>query len=73
MNSFKVDLTNCDREPIHILGKVQAHGFLLAADTETGLISYVSENIAAYIKDEAKNLLGYNIDEAEKQLRFSGS
>ena len=27
-----VDLTNCDREPIHIPGSIQPHGALLAVD-----------------------------------------
>lgn len=73
MDSFKVDLTNCDREPIHILGKVQTHGFLIAADTQTGSITYISENLPAYIKEEAKNFLGTNIIEAEKKLQLSNS
>ncbi len=34
-HSFTVDLTNCDREPIHIPGSVQPHGALLAVDPET--------------------------------------
>lgn len=25
-----IDLSNCDREPIHILGRVQSYGALLA-------------------------------------------
>ena len=29
-----VDLTNCDREPIHIPGSIQPHGVLLACDPE---------------------------------------
>jgi two-component system, chemotaxis family, sensor kinase Cph1 len=33
--AFVVDLTNCDREPIHIPGSVQPHGALLAVDPET--------------------------------------
>ncbi len=32
---FVVDLTNCDREPIHIPGSVQPHGALLAVDPKT--------------------------------------
>lgn len=32
---MKVDLTNCDREPIHILGAIQPFGFLLAAQRDT--------------------------------------
>ena len=34
-HSFAVDLTNCDREPIHISGSVQPHGALLAVDPKT--------------------------------------
>ncbi len=31
-HSLAIDLTNCDREPIHISGSVQPHGVLLAVD-----------------------------------------
>ena len=30
-----VDLTACDREPIHVPGSIQPHGLLLIADLET--------------------------------------
>ncbi|MGO8506741.1 hypothetical protein AB9F35_36200, partial [Rhizobium leguminosarum] len=29
-----VDLTNCDREPIHQLGSVQPFGFLMAVSSD---------------------------------------
>ena len=29
----QVDLTNCDREPIHLLGAIQPFGFLIAVST----------------------------------------
>ncbi len=32
--TYQVDLTNCDREPIHILGAIQPFGFLLALSTD---------------------------------------
>ena len=35
----KVDLNNCDREPIHLIGKIQNHGFLLAGHLTTRKIS----------------------------------
>ncbi|WP_378186570.1 ATP-binding protein [Aquimarina sp. W85] len=41
----KVDLNNCDKEPIHILGKVQNHGVLLSCDPITLEILQYSENI----------------------------
>jgi len=45
MSYPQIDLTNCDKEPIHILGKVQAHGFLIAADKDSFLIKYASDNL----------------------------
>jgi two-component system, chemotaxis family, sensor kinase Cph1 len=68
MNSYQVDLTNCDKEPIHIPGKIQSHGFLVAIDSESNLVTYISENIKPYINDEAKNYLGKHIDELESKL-----
>jgi light-regulated signal transduction histidine kinase (bacteriophytochrome) len=43
-----VDLTNCDKEPIHILGKVQSHGFLFAVDRQSFRVTYVSENLEKF-------------------------
>jgi chemotaxis family two-component system sensor kinase Cph1 len=57
MNKFSVDLTNCDKEPIHIPGKVQAHGFLIAVDKVSFLMTYVSENVASFLSESAGNLL----------------
>lgn len=45
MSYPQIDLTNCDKEPIHILGKVQAHGFLVAADKDSLVIRYASDNL----------------------------
>ncbi|RZM20272.1 MAG: hypothetical protein EOO88_36665, partial [Pedobacter sp.] len=45
MNNFDVNLTNCDKEPIHIPGKVQSHGFLIAVNSSSLQISFVSENV----------------------------
>lgn len=39
-----VNLTNCDREPIHIPGAIQPHGCLLACDTAAGRIERASAN-----------------------------
>ncbi len=57
MNDFQVDLTNCDREPIHIPGKVQAHGFLVAIDDQHN-VKYASANIEQYLATTAPALLG---------------
>ncbi|CAM3936822.1 Bacteriophytochrome (light-regulated signal transduction histidine kinase) [Pedobacter westerhofensis] len=58
MNLNNVDLSNCDREPIHIPGRIQSHGFLLAVDNESTLITYASENCIDFIAVELQMLLG---------------
>lgn len=57
MTKFSVDLSNCDKEPIHIPGKIQSHGFLIAVDKNSLAITYISENVAVFLAEEAKNLL----------------
>jgi len=44
----KVDLTNCDREPIHQLGAIQPIGFLIALSSDW-MISRVSANIGTFL------------------------
>ncbi|WP_345951416.1 ATP-binding protein [Mucilaginibacter sp. PAMB04274] len=67
MTNYQVDLTNCDREPIHIPGKVQAHGFLVAVDNSFA-INYVSENISKFLATDANSLLGKKIADLERLL-----
>ena len=55
--SEEVDLTNCDREPIHLLGSIQPIGFLVAVTTDW-LISRVSVNIGEFFKVEIDGLIG---------------
>jgi light-regulated signal transduction histidine kinase (bacteriophytochrome)/CheY-like chemotaxis protein len=54
---FKVDLTNCDREPIHILGAIQPFGFLLAMSGDW-LVARASANTAAFIGREPAAVIG---------------
>ena len=53
-----VDLSNCDREPIHIPGAIQPHGALLACRGDAFTIVHASENCAAIIGRDASTLLG---------------
>ncbi|MCM3882556.1 SpoIIE family protein phosphatase [Frankia sp. R82] len=54
-----VDLTNCDREPIHIPGSVQPHGVLLAVRTDADLtVARVSANVAEALGREPGQVLG---------------
>ena len=57
----EVTLTNCDKEPIHILGKLQSCGYLLAVDAESHDIKYCSENIRELIGKGCKDVLGENL------------
>lgn len=51
--NFKVDLSNCDKEPIHLIGRIQPHGFLMVIDRNSFKIEQVSTNIADFIPDTA--------------------
>ncbi|MEB3356836.1 MAG: ATP-binding protein [Synechococcales bacterium] len=53
-----VDLTNCDREPIHIPGLVQPHGVLLVLQDPTLEIVQVSSNTQEIIGHAPQTLLG---------------
>lgn len=57
-----VDLTNCDREPIHQLGAIQPFGFLVAFSTDW-LVRRASANVADYLGTAAEELLGTRIDQ----------
>jgi light-regulated signal transduction histidine kinase (bacteriophytochrome) len=52
-----VDLTNCDREPIHQIGTVQPFGFLLTLSSDW-LISRASVNIEAFLGVPHSQILG---------------
>jgi len=54
----EVTLTNCDKEPIHILGKIQSCGYLLAAAFDSQIIKYCSENIAELLSKDSTAVLG---------------
>ena len=58
MSILKTDLTNCDREPIHILGKIQSHGFLIAIVTGSFKIKYISNNIDQFLPHQSNEILG---------------
>lgn len=52
-----VDLTNCDREPIHILGAIQPIGFLLAL-SQMMVVERASANVEQYLGAGPEELLG---------------
>ncbi|HKJ48423.1 MAG TPA: ATP-binding protein [Christiangramia sp.] len=57
----KVDLSSCEKEPIHIIGATQSHGVLVACDKVTGTITQIGENCKDIFGIPAEELLGNGI------------
>jgi chemotaxis family two-component system sensor kinase Cph1 len=58
-----VGFTNCDREPIHLPGAIQPHGFLLCLDEHSRRIVQVSANTGHLIGRAAEDLLHGGLDQ----------
>ena len=58
-----VDLTNCDREPIHIPGSIQPHGAMLVCDPETGKVLFASETAENLLGTRNSGLIGLSLAE----------
>ena len=58
-----VDLTNCDREPIHILGTVQSHGVLLVCTGEKWKIAHASSNTQLLFGQDLDRVIGRSLAE----------
>ncbi|MBS0643625.1 MAG: GAF domain-containing protein [Proteobacteria bacterium] len=56
------DLTNCDREPIHIPGSIQPHGALLAVDPDTLRILQAGGATGKFLGAAPSDLLGQRIN-----------
>ena len=57
----EIDLTECDREPIHIPGLVQSHGWLFVCQADTWTITHVSDNAVGVFGTSRENLIGRDI------------
>lgn len=55
-------IANCERDPIHIPGTIQACGALVALDSKFQHIEFASENTKKILGIEASELLGKGID-----------
>jgi light-regulated signal transduction histidine kinase (bacteriophytochrome) len=56
-----VDLTNCDREPIHIPGRVQSHGVLLVCGGSDRRVEHASANTQSMLGEAPEGLLGKSL------------
>ena len=53
----QVDLSNCEREPIHIPGRVQSFGALVAVSSDW-IVRHVSANVAEFLETDPEQALG---------------
>ncbi len=67
MSDFQVDLTNCDREPIHIPGQVQSHGYLIVLDLQYN-VSHHSDNLSELFPESVSNFMGCSLEDIEKLI-----
>ncbi len=57
----RVDLTNCDREPVHIPGGIQPHGVLLVLKEPELTLLQVSENVQTMFGIAAQSVLNQHV------------
>lgn len=59
----KINLDNCAKEPIHIIGKTQAHGVILACDPLTLEIKQAGTNVAKFFGVDHASLLESSLND----------
>eukprot|EP01117_Protostelium_nocturnum_P010356 TRINITY_DN3724_c0_g1_i1.p1 TRINITY_DN3724_c0_g1~~TRINITY_DN3724_c0_g1_i1.p1 ORF type:complete len:1081 (+),score=384.58 TRINITY_DN3724_c0_g1_i1:182-3424(+) len=52
-----VDLSNCDREPIHIIGQIQGHGFVYIVDSN-GIVKHTTQNVKDFTDWPVREVVG---------------
>jgi diguanylate cyclase (GGDEF)-like protein len=57
-----IDISHCEREPIHIPGAIQPHGALIVARIDSQRITHVSANLMAILGQPAEAALGQALD-----------
>lgn len=57
-----IDLTNCDREPIHIPGRIQPHGVLLALQEPDLIVAQISGNASELWNVPVAELIGKPVE-----------
>ncbi len=62
-DDLQTALLICAREPIHIPGSIQAHGFLLTMDMETNKVVQASGNVNIFLDMETSEIIGKELHE----------
>lgn len=73
LDNSVIDLTNCDREPIHLLGRVQSFGAMMVLTSDWILIN-ASANLGEFAKVDPSTVIGELVNamvhpEAMRRLR----
>jgi light-regulated signal transduction histidine kinase (bacteriophytochrome) len=56
------DLSDCEREPIHLPGAIQPFGFLLAVSATDWIVRHASSNVDAWLGVDASQIVGAPLD-----------
>ena len=73
MDPTEIDLTNCDKEPIQFLGKIQSYGFLVGVAKKNAKIIHVSANLGEFIHLSAEEVLGKKPDVFNPFIKCAGA
>lgn len=68
MEVAEVDITECDREPVHIPGCIQSHGFIIGF-SEEGVVTRISENLLERAGVKGNAVLGRAIEAIPHELQ----
>jgi light-regulated signal transduction histidine kinase (bacteriophytochrome) len=49
VSADEIDLTICDREPIHIPGSIQPHGAMLVVDRDRMVVTHAAGIVEAWL------------------------
>ncbi len=63
LEKYDFDLNTCDLEPIHLIGSIQPHGFLLAISESDLIIQHCSANTEIFLGMPAEKLIGTSLEE----------
>ncbi|RYG34493.1 GAF domain-containing protein [bacterium] len=58
-----LDVTACDREPIHIPGSIQPYGLFFTLNPQTGRVAQVSLNVAERLNRPVDEIIGRTMEE----------
>ena len=61
MHDGAVDLTNCDREPIHLIGSIQSFGLLITVSADAWVVTRASRSAEQWLGLAPQQLIGRSL------------